>query len=77
MYFKNKSDKVIILAEVLGGKNLTIPANGTSQNFVPNKELLSKFLINSEYLELHATRGSELQAASDIDKRVETLIILD
>jgi hypothetical protein len=77
MYIKNLTSKNIVLAGVLSGKDLVVPADGVSVNFVPNKELLNKFMINHENLELHASRGSELNAAAEIDSRVETLMVLD
>lgn len=77
MYLKNKTNGTIVLAEVIGTQDVVVPANGISENFNPTEELLEKFLINQESLELHATRGAELKAAAEIDPRVETLMILD
>lgn len=77
MYLKNKTGKNFIFPEVLAGKDLVIPANGSSKNFAPNKKILDKFVKNCDDLELHAVSGSELAAAGEIDSRVETLLILD
>jgi hypothetical protein len=77
MYIVNKTSHSIVLAGVLAGQDLKIDPNSRSQEFVPNKRLLEKFLLNQNELELHVTRGSEINAATELDSRVETLLILD
>lgn len=77
MYIVNKTSHSIVLTGVLAGQDLKIEPNSRSQEFVPNKRLLEKFLLNQGDLELHVTRGSEINAATELDSRVETLLILD
>lgn len=77
MYLVNKTKGAIVLAGVLSGNDLTVPAEGKSIEFVPNKELLAKVLVNSDDLEVHITSGSQAEAVHELDPRLDTLLILD
>lgn len=77
MYLVNKTEKMIILAEVLAGGDLRIPAKGTSTRFVPNKKILQKVFNNRKDLEIHAESGHEINIVTEIDPRFETLLVID
>lgn len=77
MYFVNKSNSNIVLAGVLAGNDLIIPANDMSEEFVPNKDVLNKAMVNINNLEVHVTSGSQINAVHEIDPRFDNLLILD
>lgn len=77
MYLENLTNNQIVLTEVLSGQDLEIPAGGKTNEFIPNKKVLEKILINHESLEVHVTRGSEISAITEIDPRFETILVLD
>lgn len=77
MYCVNKTNSEIVLAGVLAGNDLVVPANGKSTEFVPNPELLRKAIINQDDLEFHVTSGSQIEAVHEMDNRFDTILILD